>query len=969
MNLARALHPLCRPAHLTLGRAVILCLNFVGLMANCWLAPALLRAGEPDFERQIAPLLIRSCLGCHNASDSAGGLDLTERDRALAGGESGQAAIVPGKVDESYLVDRLRDGEMPPEGKGQPLSAELRGTLSAWIATGAHWPDGRRLSRFELTTPERAGRDWWSLEPPKRAPVPDVQHVDRVRTPVDAFVWARLEERGLAPAPEADRATLIRRATFDLWGLPPDPDEVDAFVADRAADAYEQLIDRLLAAPQYGERWGQHWLDVVRFGESNGYETNGLRPNAWPYRDYVIDAFNRDLPYPQFILEQLAGDQLQADAATGFLVAGAHDVVGSPDVELTRQQRSNDLDDFVSTTSQTFLGLTIGCARCHDHKFDPLSQRDYYAWQALFSGVFHGERDVAPSLDADQQRERSQWNEQLARLELDIRRTAARAEPLARPSGRPAADDPRAGEPTVLRPAVHALGNIDRFAPAPARFVRFTILAAHQGEPCIDELEVLAADDGRNAALASAGATATASSVLEGGKLPIHQTAHLIDGKYGNSFSWIGSQTAGDWVQIELPQTVTIDRVEWARDRQGVFADRVAVGYRIEIAERPGEWQTVATADDRRTFTPAQPPSQPVAAEGALGDELARLRSQAEVLRGRLGRRDARRIYAGTFAGPQPIHRLQRGEVMQPREEVSPGTPSMIGSPAEIAPDASEAQRRLALARWLGDPSNPLVSRVMVNRIWQYHFGRGLVRTPSDFGFGGGQPSHAELLDWLALEFIDHGWRTKPLQRLIMLSSVYRQASRLDNAAAALDGGNELLWRYQPRRLEAEPIHDAILSVAGTLALQGGGPGYDVFLPNASNVKVYEPKPELGPAEWRRMIYQTKPRMRAEPTFGVFDCPDASGSMARRNVSTTALQSLNLLNSPFVVQQSSKFAQRLEREHPRDVDAQIRRAFRLAFARPPASDELAAAGKLVAAQGLAQLCRVLLNANEFVYIR
>ncbi|HEY1786363.1 MAG TPA: DUF1549 domain-containing protein, partial [Pirellulales bacterium] len=371
----------CLHSTVAMGLALI-----CGLLA---MGPGWAGAAAPDFERQIAPIFIRNCLRCHNASDPAGGLDLTNRGHALAGGESGAASIVPGKIDESYLLDRVGEGEMPPSGKGQPISAEQIALLKSWIEAGADWPADRTLSLFELTTAERAGRDWWSLKTPVRPDVPappaaGAAPANWIRTPIDAFVLAELGKHRLQPSGEADRATLIRRATFDLWGLPPKPEEVAAFVADTAPDAYEKLIDRLLASRHYGEAWGQHWLDVVRFAESNGYETNGARPNAWPYRDYVIDALNRDIPYSQFILEQIAGDQCGAPAATGFLVAGAHDMVGSPDVELSRQQRHNDLDDFAGTTSQAFMALTVSCAKCHDHKFDPIRQTDFYQLRAFF---------------------------------------------------------------------------------------------------------------------------------------------------------------------------------------------------------------------------------------------------------------------------------------------------------------------------------------------------------------------------------------------------------------------------------------------------------------------------------------------------------------------------------------------------------------------------------------------------------
>jgi hypothetical protein len=916
-----------------------------------------------DFERQIAPLLIRNCLRCHNASEASGELNLSDRAAALKPGESGQAAIVPGHPDQSYLLDRLHDGEMPPEGKGERLSAENIALLSAWIEQGAAWPAERVLSTFEFTTKERAGRDWWSLVPPQRPDVPTPAHADRVRTPIDAFVLARLEKAGLEPAAEADRATLIRRAMFDVWGLPPDPAEVDAFVADPDPQAYEHLVDRLLASPHYGERWAQHWLDVVRFAESSGFETNTERANAWPYRDYVIRAFNDDIPYPQFIREQLAGDQVGVPIATGFLVAGPYDGVSSPNEELTRQQRHQILDDIVSTVGQGFLAMTVGCAKCHDHKFDVVSQRDYYALQSLVSGVRPQEREIPLEITPEQKRASEELRQQLAALEAQMRGLRAQAEPLAR------LDVPLA-DPAALRSSVQATGNIERFAPIAARWIRMTILTTNNAEPCVDELEIFAADNGRNVALASQGGVAKASNVYHDGKMPIHQLAHINDGKYGNDWSWISDEVGTGWIQIELPESIVIDRIEWARDRNKVLVDRLPLRYRIEVAEQPDGWQTVATGDDRRAFSPQDPPQSPAAGlDAAAQAQLGQLKSQADLLANRLNAIAPATVFAGIFAAPDTIYRLHRGEVMQRREAIAPATPASVGTPVALAAEAPDAERRLALADWLGSATNPLVARVMVNRIWQHHFGRGLVNSPNDFGFNGGRPAHAALLDWLATEFVAHEWRPKHLHRLILLSSVYRQSSQTEPVAAAADGDNELLWRFRPARLDAEEIHDAILSVTGVMDLTPGGPGYLVYEPNPIRyVKVYIPRVQ-GPAEWRRMIYQNKPRMRPEPTFGAFDCPDGSASMARRNVSTTALQSLNLLNSAFMAQQSKMFAERLEREHPHDVDAQVGRAVRLAFSRPVEADELAAARQLVAAHGLSQFCRALLNANEFVYIR
>ncbi len=439
-------------------------------------------AAAPDFERQIAPILIKNCLRCHNGSDPASELNLSEKTAAFKGGESGSAAIVAKDVDASYLMNRVRDGEMPPPGKGQPLSPEQIELLSAWISDGAAWPDGRALSLFEFTTEARAGRDWWSLQPVKPVAVPDTGGDAWVRTPIDAFILAKLKQRGLQPSAAADRVTLLRRVMFDVWGLPPSPEDVDSFVADNSPDAYERLVDRLLDSPHYGERWATHWLDVVRFAESNGYEENTARPNAWPYRDYVIDAFNRDIPYKQFIFDQLAGDQCGADAATGFLVAGSHDEVGSPNEELTRQQRHNDLDDMVSTTSQTFMAMSAGCAKCHDHKFDTIAQRDYYALQAMFSGITHGERTITRPLDDKTRAELTAMRSRLIGLQRQMGAVIARSEPLARVGfGDPAAEAVT-GDARSPRSPVHAARNFERFSPVTARFVRFTVTGTSDGE-------------------------------------------------------------------------------------------------------------------------------------------------------------------------------------------------------------------------------------------------------------------------------------------------------------------------------------------------------------------------------------------------------------------------------------------------------------------------------------------------------
>jgi hypothetical protein len=865
---------------------------------------------------------------------------LTRREHLLAGGRG--SVLTPGRAADSLLFQYVHDRKMPPK---QSLSTAQIELLRRWIDAGAVW-QGPAL-KPPRSEANRAGRDWWSLQPIHQPPLPAVPRPAWIRTLVDAFILARLDKQGIAPAPEADRRTYIRRVTLDLTGLLPSPEEIETFVKDTSADAYEKLVDRLLESSTYGERWARHWLDVVRFAESHGYEMNTLRPNAWPYRDYVIRAFNRDSPYPQFVREQLAGDAIaRADplcaAATGFLVGGPHDTVGNATLEGQLQQRMDDLSDMVSTTATTFLGLTVGCARCHDHKFDPIRQKDFYALQAVFAGVQHAEREIVMPGREEQRREIATLRAERGRIERQID-----------------AREPLAGSPgsKPVRSPVQPRRNVERFAAVEAQFVRFTVTATtDRTEPCLDELELYGPEaQAGNLALADRGARATASSVYPNN--PLHCIEHLNDGRYGNGHSWISREPGQGWVQIELPKIVTLECIVWGRDREEKYRDRLPLDYRIEVSTDGHSWKTIAGSWDRHPRGHVVVPS----------DAIKGLIEKRRQLNQRLQELEKPLVsYAGTFATPDRTYLLKRGDPLQKLEEVQPSGPSQIGPSFTLKPSAPESQRRLALADWLVHPENPLPARVMVNRIWHWHFGQGLVRTPSDFGFNGDRPSHPDLLDWLAKEYQSNGWRLKPLHRLIVLSNTYRQASQLNAKAASVDVGNRLLWRYPPRRLEAEVIRDTMLQVSGALNRRMGGPGYHLW-EYSGYVIVFRPKTVLGQEEFRRMIYQFKPRLQQDGTFGVFDCPDATTIMPRRNRSTTALQALNLLNDPFVRDQSERFAARLQRDAGSEPSAQIRQAFRLAFGREPSEIEASAANKLVEVHGLAVFCRALFNANEFVF--
>ena len=1065
-----------------------------------------------DFTRDVQPIFEQSCYSCHGPEKQRSGYRLDDKSIALAGGESSAPNILTGKSAASplihYVADLVEDMLMPS--KGDPLTGEQIGILRAWIDQGAVWPDDGRAP---------VGEKWkshWSFRPLARPETPPVPP-GRAKTPIDAFITVKLKENGLALSPPADARTLIRRLSFDLIGLPPTPDEVDAFVADKSPDAYARLVERLLASPRYGERWARHWLDVVKFAESDGFERNNLRPTAWPYRDYVIRALNEDKPYDQFVREQLAGDALGVDEATGFIVGGSFDFLQSFEPPyFNLGQRGDELSEFVGTTSSAFLGLTVGCARCHDHKFDPISQADYYSMVAVFQGVEHGERPLRPrnhdalmaqaaaprrgiaSIDAqlapfrplvrakrvvalapektsesvaytagsargqasdagDELRlptlnenfrvrpaggdSASAWqpwgalpvgrfrvwlswgvapeHATAARVTLDGREIAqvsqakfadgspavsgekrwsgfydanihtltseSRLALIAVGSGMLSADavlleelKTTAGEAPMhtphLRAPVVVKTNEERFEPIDAKFVRFTVLASNTPEGYIDELEVFTAGESpRNVALKEFGATVT-SPVVDGED---GNPFYVNDGRYNERAAWNSPAKGPGFVQIDFPKVERIDRMLWSRnrsDRQPKLDDHLVTGYRIEISVDGRTWTQVAGSQDRlgdawRKRVPDVPTLSSVPTARVM--EIAQLVAERRTLRTEVKRLiDFPPVYAGRLREPGPTFRLHRGETLSPREQVAPAGLARFGKKLELPRDAPEQKRRLALADWLVDSENPLPARVMANRIWHYHFGTGLVDTPSDFGMNGAKPTHPELLDWLATEFVARGWSMKSMHRLILLSDTYRQSSRPHPKGLEVDAASRLLWRYPPRRLDAEPLRDAIITAAGQLDLREGGPGFFLFEANISqsNVQTYVPKVDFSRDDFRRMVYQTKPRAQLDDVFGAFDCPDAGQIAPSRTRSTTPLQAFNLLNSPFMMQQTSALAARLEREAGPTAGAQVRLAFRLMFGREPAPVETTAAVAMIAENGLPLFCRALFNTNEFVHV-
>jgi hypothetical protein len=854
-----------------------------------------------DYDRDIKPIFERRCNDCHGPKKQESSFRIDVRSRLIHGGDSAEPAVVVGHSDQSRLIKFVAhldpDTVMPPEGAS--LSTLQIGLLRAWIDQGAKMSEGSSADSAEIKTQH------WSFQPLKNVAPPTIDD-RRIVGAIDAFVVEKLRASGLSLSPQADPVSLIRRVYLDTLGLPPTPEQIDRFVGDSDPQAYTRLVDEVLSSPRYGERWARHWLDVIRFADTDGYETNVERPNAYHFRDYLIRALNEDRPWDRMIVEQLAGDAVGEDAATGFIVGGGADRVKSPNELLTRTQRQDELADMIGTTSSSMLGLTVGCARCHDHKFDPIPQRDYYSLQAVFAGVEHEERPLRMVDGKDLDRNRA----------------------VVLKSG-------------SKRPSINAQRNEEHFSAVPARAVRFTILAtSDNAEPCIDELEIYEAgtdNPPRNVALASAGGRASSSGNYAGN--PLHRLDHINDGQNGNERSWISNERGKGWVQIDLPRLVTIDHVIWGRDRDHKYTDRLPIQFTVEVSCEPNRWQKVASWADHEPYA------------GSTASE--------------------RMVYAGRFVQPGPTYRLNRGDPMQPREQVAAegltALRPLLGSLGMTA-DAPEQQRRLSLARWIARPDNPLTARVIVNRLWHYHFGNGIVASPSDFGRMGTPPTHPELLDWLATELIRGGWRLKPMHRLILLSSTYRQASMPNPRGLSSDAGDRLLWRYPPRRLEAEAIRDSILQSSGVLDLTMYGAGFSAFKPNDNYVRVYAPKDVWGPADWRRMVYMNKVRREQDAVFGAFDAPDAGQVCPRRSRSTTPLQALNLLNSGFLVQQSDLLAKRVDRESRPEISDHVRRAFLIALGRQPSPGETAAGENLVRHYGLPSLCRALFNTNEFLFI-
>ncbi len=1079
------------------------------------------------YEKEVLPLLKARCLKCHGEEKTRGGLRLTSREAVLKGGDLGPAVSLD-KPESSRLLQAIRykDGlEMPPSGKLEVREIEL---LTRWVRDGLPWTPGKgevigKEPEAGKVTPE--SRNYWAYRPLQRPAVPPVKNKAWVRTPVDAFILARLEARGLSPAPPADRIALVRRVYYDLLGLPPTPEEVDAFIKDTAPDAYEKLLDRLLASPHYGEKWGRHWLDLVRYAETHGYERDSAKPFAWRFRDYVIDSFNKDKPYDVFLQEQLAGDELDQVTSETLIATGYYRLGIWDDEPADRLQARYDvLDGIVSTTSQVMLGMTLNCARCHDHKKDPVPQRDYYRLLAFFQDITEMNvkntrkisNDAERTAFTQQQRERQKREGQLyqeiyqleQKLALGLQKSGkARVLPTSDITDLtyrfyrdtweqlPEFDNLKPESEGVIASGLLSLAPASREQAIGLVFEgKLKVPQAGEYTFALDSTEgvrLLVAGKKVFERPAKGRQTGEARVALAAGLLPLRLEYFNTDRKPALQVEWSGpgmarralsserglgdrvllpdsrqegrlwqytfKQPAENWMQPEfkssdwkqgpggfgtrgtpgsvvrttwrtsdiwLRQSFRLDRLPSAvaldlhhdEDAEiylnGTLVHRVsrfAVQYaRVSLGAEAckalrkgdnvlavhckqtggGQYIDVGLVED----TPRVDLASLMRLHGPeiLGKEAVtryhELTGQLEEIRKVKPPEAGLEVMCVEERGQAPTHVLIRGNPGSPGERVAPGFPEVLGTgePAKIPErklPGSSGKRR-ALAAWITSESNPLTARVMVNRLWQYHFGRGIVPSSNDFGKLGEAPTHPELLDWMAAEFMKGGWRIKRMHKLLMLSNAYQMSAQGNEAGLKADPSNNLFWRFNMRRLTAEEVRDTILQLSGTLNLKAGGPS--IYPPIPREVLAGQSVPGKGwhtspPDEAaRRSVYVHVKRSLLVPILEHHDQADTDSSCPVRYTTTVPTQALGMINGEFTNQQAGFLAARLQKEAPKDLAAQVQRALRLATGRVPTQEEvkkdlafmkqMESKHKLTEQEALKKYCLLVLNLNELIYL-
>ena len=1038
---------------LILAAAVLLSSGWAALAADSKRPPqpldkdhaAKMTRGLEVFKQHVRPVLIKSCLRCHGGKKTESEFDLVDRAGLLRGGTAGPA-VIPGKARDSLLYKLISHQKEPnmPEG-GRKLPDETVKHIAAWIDLGAPY-DSPLLARDLVSAWTRKvipveSRQFWSFQPLRRAPLPAVKNEAWVRTPVDRFILAKLEAAGIQPNDAIDRPQLLRRASLDLIGLPPAPAEVDAFVKDPSRDAIGRMLDRLLASPRHGERWGRHWLDLARFGESHGFEHDYDRPSAYPYRDFVVQALNEDMPFDTFVKWQIAGDETApanalALKATGFLAAGVHSTqITQREVE---KQRYDELDDMIATVGTSMLGLTVGCARCHDHKFDPIPQRDYYQFLAAFTTTVRSEIDL-PLDSAAYQKARMRFDAAHAPLVAALKQFETEQLP-----GRLAAWEKAAGVKAEL--AGWILPEIVSFKSqggATLKKLPDGSLRATGTNPKFDTYTIVVNTDLAGITAVRLEALADASMVKGGpgragnGNFALTNFRLTVAPKDGRAQPVAVKlrNPRATFEQRGLPVRAALDNDRkagvstagaWAVDPQfgknhaAVFDIEAPVGGaggsvltftlrfqnndghnigrpRLSITAARGPLALTATAVPEAIPQLLRIPASRRTVEQAakllrwyagLDPEWRKLnRAVQDHLRQQPKSATVKTLISTEGLPAVKLHTqgadffnetffLRRGDPDQKQGVAPPGYLQVLMTAPEGAkhwkaqPPSGwrTSYRRTALANWLTDVDSGagrLLARVIVNRLWQHHMGRGLVATPSDFGTRGEPPTHPELLDWLATELIRNGWRLKPIHKLIVASATYAQNSRKDEAKVAKDRDNRLCWRRPSLRLEAEVIRDALLAVGGMLDTKMYGPG------------------TLDEGSRRRSIYFTVKRSKLIPMLQVFDAPDALGSLGERPATTIAPQALLLMNNPHVRSYAHGFARRLAPTETTPLEKAVAAGYAIALTRPPTKEELADSVAFVKAQlasylaagrkearelALADFCQVLTCLNEFVYV-
>ena len=892
-----------------------------------------------NFEDDILPLFEDYCIDCHGPDKQKSGFRVDRRVHLLKGGDSGLPAVIPMNPGKSYMIEVIKSDDpeigMPPKG-GKLFDDEVE-LLEQWIAEGAVWP-GQMEDKIE------EGTDHWAFQSVERPAIPQ-----KSDNPIDAFLNRRLEEEGIPVNKKTDPLSLIRRASMVLTGLPPQPSRVADFLVDykeNSEQAYVELVDELLASPHFGERWAQHWLDVIRWAETNGSESNLYRKLAWVYRDYVIRVFNQDVPYDEFIRQQLAGDGMGVGEALGFLVAGPHVPAATVGQEPSaiRQARADRMDEIMQTVGASMLGVTMSCARCHNHKFDPISIQDYYSMTAVFQDIEFGSRFPEFSEEHPRKTKANEIWKDIARNRSKVRKKTTTWE------------EDWGGYKEVHWKPLEVVG------------LRLNFWSGYVG---LDEVEIFGLPaENINLAKASNGTKVKTDLAFaqQGDRFPV---TRVIDGKYGTQrwqASYNKEKKQNPWLEFTFEKPVKVGRLRMSSNREYYFEtdyleqknkfnfDKFLVNVKLV----DGSWEEIASIQKIRDF---------MKREKSVGDAVGEINHLAY----KLSEEGPRPSFVGNFIQPKITHVLHRGSPENPRDIVPPAAPKILSGDLGVDNTASGRARRAEFAEWMVGQKNPLTARVMANRIWQHVFGAGLVVTGGDFGRAGAPPSHPELLDWIATEFSNPSrpegtpWSMKELIRIFVTSDAFQRSNQPSDIGLEKDATSSLLWRFPPRRVEAEVIRDGILLASGKLNRKMGGRSYRIH-----NIKKtyaqWEVLNNFGPETWRRMIYQERMRRVDDQIFTAFDFPDCGQVRAKRPVSTTPLQALNLMNSDFVVDQAKHLATRAMNESNANLKASVIRVFELIFSRKPMKEELNASLQIAKDRGLEIVCRALINSNEYAFL-